>query len=150
MADGPRTRIYKPKGPSRGQLKLDNTCRSYRSVPFNLFFSSEPSDDFADHNVRVISDVSIKMGPTLTGAGMWHFMAKRNMSTSHALGSRPPVRFRPTAPSLLNLFPVLFITSPLLQVFAIVAPHRTPLCVHLCECRSLHARKLPIPSCRAL
>ena len=100
---GPRTRVYKPKGPSRGHLKLDNTRRSYRSVLSKLFSSSESSDAFADHNVR---------------------MAKRNTSTSLALGSRPPVRSQPTALSLLNLFPVPFNHNPSSrQVLAIVASH---------------------------
>jgi hypothetical protein len=29
---GPRTRLYKPKGPSRNRLKLDNTRKAYQSV----------------------------------------------------------------------------------------------------------------------
>jgi hypothetical protein len=76
---GPRTRVYKPKGPSRSHLKLDNTRRAYRFVMSMLFSPSESSNVFIDHNV---------------------IMARRNTSTSLVLGLRPPVRSQPTPPHL--------------------------------------------------
>lgn len=41
---GPRARIYKPKGPLRNRLKLDNTRKAYQSVQAEPYLTG-PSDD---------------------------------------------------------------------------------------------------------
>lgn len=40
-AVGPRTRVYKPKGPPRSRLRLDNTRRAYQSVSLMMLICND-------------------------------------------------------------------------------------------------------------
>lgn len=113
---GSRARVYKPKGPSRSHLKLDNTRRTYRFVTSKLFSCSKSSDALTDHSV---------------------IMARRNMSTSLALGSRPLVRSQPIPLHFRTCSRFHLTTFPLLrQVLAIVASHA---CTNTTQPRSQYA-----------
>jgi len=91
LEGGPRTRVYKPKAPSRNHLKLDNTRRTYRSVLWSLTFVSESSDAFTDHRIH---------------------MEKRNTSTSLVPDLRPLVRSQPTPPHFRTCSRFPLTTSP--------------------------------------
>ena len=99
---GPRTRNYKPKGPSRSRLKFDNTRRAYPSVHVKVLSSHTLADGpYIDHDVSLL---------------------RKSTSTSLVRSLLPLVRSHKLPFFTSNLFPVPFNhISFLRQVLAIVA-----------------------------
>ncbi|KAF8475242.1 hypothetical protein DFH94DRAFT_795213 [Russula ochroleuca] len=100
---GPRTRAYKPKGPSRGHLKLDNTRRSYRSQ--------------RTHGKKKYID---KPCPRFTTTGS----CNRGLTCMY---KHDPAKIAICWPFLQGNCPHTAETCPLSHDSN---PHRTPLCVH--------------------
>ncbi|KAI0289611.1 hypothetical protein BC826DRAFT_970906 [Russula brevipes] len=115
---GPRTRVYKPKGPSRSRLKLDNTRGAYRSQ--------------RTHARKKYVD---KPCPRFTTTGSCN--RGRTCAYKH-----DPAKIAICWPYLQKNCPHSAETCPLSHDSN---PHRTPLCVHFANAGRCTRANCPYP-----
>jgi len=118
---GPRARVYKPKGPPRSRLKLDNTRRSYQSrgPSYKKKYVDKPCPRF-----------------TTTGS------CNRGLTCAY---KHDPAKIAICWPYLQNNCPHTTETCALSHESN---PHRTPLCVHFANAGRCTRANCPYPHVR--
>ncbi|KAI9511388.1 hypothetical protein F5148DRAFT_1171171 [Russula earlei] len=115
---GPRTRVYKPKAPSRSRLKLDNTRRAYQSQ------RNQGKKRYVD-----------KPCPRFTTTGS----CNRGLTCAY---KHDPAKIAICWPYLQNNCPHTAETCALSHDSN---PHRTPLCVHFANAGRCTRANCPYP-----